>query len=103
MKRFFFRTSLLALFCFGSGIALAQNASLPDELTSGEIRKVDQDNGKITIKHDAIKNLDMPAMTMVFQVKDKSMLAPLKADDKIRFHAINQNGKMTVTQIEAQK
>ena len=41
------------------------------EMTDGEIRKVDMDNKKLTIKHGNIKNLDMPGMTMVFQVKDR--------------------------------
>lgn len=55
------------------------------DMTEGEIRKVDKDAKKLTIKHGEIKNLDMPAMTMVFQVKDAAMLDKVKSGDKIRF------------------
>jgi Cu/Ag efflux protein CusF len=69
------------------------------ELTDGEVRKVDLEAGKVTLKHADIKSLDMPAMTMVFVVKDKAMLEKLKTGDKIRFKAINDGGKFTVTDI----
>lgn len=78
--------------------------SKPDSsapMTDGEIRKVDKDTGKLTIKHGEIKNLDMPPMTMVFPVKDKSMVDKVKAGDKIKFRVINENGKMVVTEILA--
>ena len=73
-------------------------------LTEGEIRKVDKDTKKITIKHGPILNLDMPAMTMVFQVKDPAMLDTVKAGDKVKFQAeMRPGGKVTVTQIEPVK
>ena len=72
-------------------------------LTEGEIRKVDKDAKKITIKHAPIKSLDMPAMTMVFQVKDAAMLDQVKAGDKINFAADKVNGAYTVMQIETAK
>lgn len=69
--------------------------------TDGEVRKVDKDAKKITIKHGPIPNLDMSAgMTMVFQVKDPAMLDKVKAGDKIRFQAENIGGAFTVTRIE---
>lgn len=71
-------------------------------LTEGEIRKVDKDAGKLTIKHGPIKNLDMPAMTMVFKVKDAAMLEQVAAGDKIKFGAEKVNGAFTVQQIEKQ-
>jgi Cu/Ag efflux protein CusF len=57
------------------------------DMSQGEIRKVDVDNKKITIKHGEIKSLDMPGMTMVFGVKDEALLGKLKVGDKIRFTA----------------
>lgn len=57
------------------------------EMTEGVVRKVDKGARKLTIKHGDIKNLGMPPMTMVFQVKDGAMLDQLKAGDKIRFVA----------------
>lgn len=70
------------------------------DMTDGEVRKVDKEGGKLTLKHADIKSLDMPAMTMVFAVKDKAMLDKLKAGDKIRFKAINDAGKYTVTEMQ---
>jgi len=69
------------------------------ELSDGEVRKVDKDNRKITLKHGPIKSMDMPPMTMVFQVSDPALLDKVQAGDKIRFVAINDGGKLTVTQI----
>ena len=70
------------------------------DMTDGEVRKVDKEGGKLTLKHANIKSLDMPAMTMVFTVKDKAMLDKLKAGDKIKFKAINDAGKFTVTEMQ---
>ncbi len=69
-------------------------------MTDGEVRRVDKQAGKVTLKHAEIKSLDMPAMSMVFVVKDKAMLEKLKAVDKIKFKAINDAGKYTVTEIQ---
>lgn len=72
-------------------------------MTDGEIKKVDKELGKVTIKHSELKNLEMPAMTMVFQVKDKSMLDQVKPGDQVTFVAEKVNGKFTVTQLEVKK
>ena len=71
------------------------------DYTEAEVRKVDKDNKKITLKHGEIKNLDMPPMTMVFQLNDVTALDRLKAGDKVRFKAANDGGKYTVTEIQA--
>jgi Cu/Ag efflux protein CusF len=73
------------------------------ELIDGEVRKVDLEAGKVTLKHADIKSLDMPAMTMVFAVKDKAMLDKLKTGDKIRFKVVNDGGKFTLTEIQPAK
>ena len=70
------------------------------DMTDAEVRKIDMEAGKLTLKHAQIKNLDMPGMTMVFVVKDKAMLDKLKAGDKVKFKAINDAGKFTVTDIQ---
>lgn len=57
------------------------------KLTAGEVRKVDLEQGKLTIKHEALENLDMPGMTMVFKAADASLLKGLKQGDKILFRA----------------
>jgi Cu(I)/Ag(I) efflux system periplasmic protein CusF len=78
----------------------AEPAQSSDAMVEGEIRKVDKDAKKITIKHGPLAKLDMPAMTMVFQVKDPAMLDRVKAGDKVMFHAEKIDGAFTVTAIE---
>ena len=72
-------------------------------MTDGEIRKIDKDAGKVTIKHGEIKHMDMPPMTMVFAAGDKAMLDLVKVGDKVRFVAMQDNGRMVVTEIQAAK
>jgi Cu(I)/Ag(I) efflux system periplasmic protein CusF len=73
------------------------------DTAEGEVRKIDKDAKKITLKHGPIKNLDMPGMTMVFQVKDPALLdklAQLVPGDKILFTAEQQQGAFVVTGAE---
>ncbi len=77
-------------------VQVAQGPALAD----GEVRKVDKEAKKVTIKHGPIPSLDMPGMTMVFQVKDPAMLDQVKAGDKIKFQAEKIGGAFTVTRIE---
>jgi Cu/Ag efflux protein CusF len=73
------------------------------QMSEGEIRKVDKDARKITIKHGELKNLEMPPMTMVFQVKDPEMVDKVKQGDKVSFLAEKIGGKFTVTQIQVKQ
>jgi len=94
MKKLF-AIATLALVTLG---AAAQTTGT--DLAEAEIRKVDRDAKKITLKHGPIKNLDMPPMTMVFQVKDAALLDNLKAGDKVRFSADQQQGAYVVTAMQ---
>jgi Cu/Ag efflux protein CusF len=76
-------------------------AAAATDMTDGEVRKIDLEGGKVTLKHGEIKNLEMPGMTMVFGVKDKAMLEKLKTGDKVKFKAVNEGGKFTVTEIQS--
>jgi Cu(I)/Ag(I) efflux system protein CusF len=80
--------------------AFAAAAFAQPALTDAEVRKVDKAAGKITLKHAEIKNLDMPPMTMVFQVRDKALLDKVKAGDKVRFAAEKDGGQYVVTAVE---
>jgi Cu(I)/Ag(I) efflux system protein CusF len=71
-----------------------------DGMTDAEVRKVDLDAAKITLKHGEIKNLEMPPMTMVFRVADASVVGDMKPGDKVRFRAEQVNGAYHVKQIE---
>lgn len=81
----------------------APAAAAGGEMSEATVRKVDKEQGKVTLKHGEIKNLDMPPMTMVFTVKDKAMLDKVNAGDKVRFKAANENGKITVLEMAVQK
>ena len=69
----------------------------------GEVVKLDRAQSRLTLRHGEIRSLDMPAMTMVFAVKDKAMLDKLKTGDKIRFKVVNDGGKFTLTEIQPAK
>jgi len=84
----------------GTDLVVAQAGTT--DMTEGEVRKVDKDTKKITIRHGEIKNLDMPGMTMLFQVKDPAMLTQVKVGDKIDFVAEDINGALTVTKLQKQ-
>jgi Cu(I)/Ag(I) efflux system protein CusF len=81
----------------------AAAAASDGEMTDGEVRKVDLEAGKLTLKHAEIKSLDMPAMTMVFAVRDRAMLDKLKTGDKVRFKVVNDGGRFTLTEIQPAK
>ena len=102
MRRLIAAVVFAAVSLGGNIAAYATNHS-SHALTDGEVRKVDKDAKKITIRHGEIKNLEMPPMTMVFQVTDPAMLEQVRAGDKIRFSAEKPGGTFTVTQIEPLK
>jgi Cu/Ag efflux protein CusF len=83
--------------------AVALRAQPTADLAEAEVRKVDKEARKITLKHGEIKSLDMPPMTMVFQVRDPALLDRVKAGDKVRFAAEKVGGQYTVVRIEAAK
>lgn len=83
-----------------AGGSSAGVASAASDMTEAEVRKVDKDTKKITLKHGAIKNLDMPAMTMVFHVGNASLLDKVQVGDKVRFKASGDDGKYTITDLQ---
>ena len=99
MKRLSRLLGVVAFCCAAVGLVSFVSAQTA-VLTDGEIRKVDKDAQKLTIKHGPITNLDMPAMTMVFRVSDPAMLDKVKAGDKIRFVADKVQGAYTVIKVE---
>jgi Cu(I)/Ag(I) efflux system periplasmic protein CusF len=79
----------------------AQTVQADAALTEGEVRRIDTAAQKITLRHGPIANIDMPAMTMVFQVRDPALLNNAKAGDKVRFSVEKINGVYTVIRLEA--
>ena len=77
--------------------------TLSTNLVAGEVRKIDKSAKKITLKHAEIPNLEMPGMTMVFQVKDPALLDTVKVGDKVKFQAEKIGGAMVVTDLQPTK
>src|SRR5262249_36169152 len=84
-----------------SGVMLPRVTLAQAPMVNGQVTKIDQSAGKITLKHGPIKKLDMnEGMTMVFRVQDPAMLKQVKVGDKVRFDADRVNGQITITKIE---
>ena len=96
MKLASFMASLAVAF---SAVAYAQTAPQVD----GEVRKIDKEQSKITLKHGPIPNLGMDGMTMAFRVADPKLLDAVKQGDKVKFTADKVNGAFIVTSIQAAK
>jgi Cu/Ag efflux protein CusF len=94
------RATPTAILALALSIA-SQSAVAQSELIDGQVTKVDQSAGKITIKHGPAKRLGMESgMTMVYKAQDPAMLKAVKAGNKIKFDAEQVNGQYTVTKIE---
>ena len=83
-----------------AGKPAAQAAPAARPFVNAEVTEVDQARGLVTLNHDPIPNLNMPAMTMPFDVADKKLLLGLKAGDRIRAQFDTVNGKMLLTGLE---
>ena len=86
----------------GSGFLLGLMALLSPTLANaewvqGEIRRLDRENARLTIRHNEIKSMDMPPMTMVFYVKDVSLLNGIQVNETIEFQATVDGKKYIVT------
>jgi Cu(I)/Ag(I) efflux system periplasmic protein CusF len=82
-------------------LGVAMPACAQGDLVDGQVTKVDQSAGKITIRHGPLKKFDMDdGMTMVFRAADPAMLKLVKAGDKVKFVPERINGQFTVTKIE---
>ena len=88
-----------------AAVAQAPGAQAPamqpaDPWTDGEIRRVDREGRKLTVRHAEIQNLGMPPMTMVFQVKDPTLVDKARVGDKVRFTAIHEAGSYVITDLK---
>ncbi len=99
LKTFIVRLFIMtALFIYVIPASFAQSNE-----TNGEVKKIDKEQGKVTLRHGPIKNLDMDQMTMVLRVQDAKMLDGLAVGDKVMFEADRINGQITITKIRREK
>ena len=96
---------IVLLACAVAAMTVVQSYAVrSQELVDGLVTKIDESEGKMTIRHGPIKKFDMDyGMTMVFRVADPSMLKAVKPGDKVKFDADRINGRFTVTKIEKAK
>lgn len=98
------KTSIVRLFLMAALLISVIPASFAQSNeTNGEVKKIDKAEGKVTLRHGPIKNLDMDQMTMVLRVQDAKMLDGLAVGDKVMFEADRINGQITITKIRREK
>jgi Cu/Ag efflux protein CusF len=81
-------------------VGLSTPAASQVEMVEGQVTKIDQPAGKITLRHGPIKKFDMDGMTMVFRVQDPAMLKQVKVGDKVRFEPDKIDGQFTVIKMQ---
>ena len=96
MQQRFIATLALGL----AALSFSALAQAPLPTVDGEVRKIDTEQQKITLRHGEIANLDMPPMTMVFRVQEPALLQKVKPGDKVRFTADKLGGTLTVLSLE---
>jgi Cu/Ag efflux protein CusF len=96
------KTAVLAI---ALSLSMSFSASAQDAMVKGEVKKIDEGAGKITLNHGPIKNLDMTDenMTMVFHVQDPAVLKQVKVGDKVQFQAVRANAGITISKLQKAK
>lgn len=99
------KTTRISVVVLALSLALAADAFAQGAMVNGEVKKIDEAAGKITLKHGPIKNLDMEedGMTMVFRVQDPAMLKQVKVGEKVQFEAERANAGITITKMQKGK
>lgn len=99
-RRSLLLAALPAAALLAAGASHATDPAGATELSQAEVRKVDREAARITLRHGEIKNLGMPPMTMVFRVADPKLLDAAAAGDTVRFRADKIDGQYTLTHLE---
>lgn len=70
------------------------------EWTLAEIRKIDREQGRITLRHERIESLNMDSMTMVFRLAEGVSVEGFAEGAKVRFKVIKDSGRLVITELE---
>lgn len=92
--------SVVLALAFAAFVTGPSTAAEEPVWTKGKVTRVKPDAGKVTIRHEEIKNLDMPAMKMVFGVSDPAILEQLKEGEEREFYFVRENGRFIVRQVK---
>jgi len=98
MKRLLAISAVAALFVGAAPVAIGQSGGT--HKATGVVTNIDRSGGKVTLKHDPIKSLNWPTMTMAFAVKDKAMLDKVAKDKKVEFEFVQQGQQFVITSIK---
>lgn len=101
MKKWIFLLAALAVAPPLHAQSVPPPAAQGSAMSEGVVRKIDAANGKLTLRHGPLVNLDMPPMTMVFRVRSPGLLNGIKVGDTVKFHAESIDGVLTVTVLQA--
>jgi Cu(I)/Ag(I) efflux system periplasmic protein CusF len=100
------RATYIAVAALAFWLGASAHAALAqaDDYVNGQVTKIDEPAGKITLKHGPIKKFDMDeGMSMVFRAGDPAMLKAVKPGDRVRFVPDRVNGQFIVIKIEKTK
>lgn len=86
-----FLLRLMVLLSF-AGIAFAQTHQ-----ATGVVKRIDADKGVVSLKHDPVKSLNWPGMTMNFNVRDPKLLAGVKPEQAVKFEFVEDKGRYVIT------
>ena len=110
-----FALAIVAVLMFPVGAALAQTGGVKSADTkaapakkaplivyaaSATVKKVDGASGTVTLAHSPVKELNWPAMTMLFTIRDKALFGKLAVDRKIEFTFIQDGPDYVVTAVK---
>ncbi len=90
----------LAPLAAAQALGSVQVAQATGDLVDAEVRKLDRERGRVSLKHAEIKHLDMPPMTMVFHVADKALLDKLPEGARVKVRVAQVDGKYVVTDVQ---
>lgn len=85
------------LWIFSSLIFMVNAQAQPIE---GEIKKINPETSKITLKHGEIQSLALPAMQMAYRVSNPLWLQNFHVGDKVQFSVDKVENQFTVTSME---
>jgi len=77
-----------------AGAAFAQSHQ-----ATGVVKRIDTAKGVVSLKHEAIKSLNWPGMTMDFNVRDPKLIAGVKPDQQVKFEFVEDKGRYVITSI----
>jgi Cu/Ag efflux protein CusF len=103
MLKAVFRLSTLLTVVLAGLLIIVGSSAIADESewVAAEVRRIDLEAARVTLRHEEIKSLQMSGMTMGFAVRDVSMLEGFKEGDRVVFTVIRDNGRLVITQMKA--